>query len=184
MIGKGAGDNFTGGYGRHPHIRHTTKVNTGGHGAIPPSPSKANRVRVQIPPNIDDTTGIKKSLQPDRAFPTRIKWIRTTAIHLPIENSIEVTHKNGGDSGIDAARETIKKLATLRVAIGSVKTANTKWFTTGRKLTLNKPTIIIGPRIDKRQRRTVQNNTAARVVRTRRSTRQKARRRKPQRTIS
>ena len=128
---------------------------------------------MQISPDVDHAAGIKEGLEASRAFPTRITWIRATTINLSVEDSIEVTHEDGGDRGIDVAREAAKKLATLRVAVGSVKTANTKKLVADRKFALNQTAIIVGPRIDKGQQRTVQNNTTAGMDRARRNARRK-----------
>jgi len=80
MVRKRIGNNVTGGNRGHPNIAYTAEVNSGGNRAIPLGPSKARRVGVKVPPDINDTASVKQGRQVNRALTTGIKWIRATTI--------------------------------------------------------------------------------------------------------
>ena len=151
MIGKGAGNNVTGRDGRHPNIGHSTKVNTGGNGAIWTGPSESGRIRVHVPPNINYTVSFKKGSKADRALTAIIKGIGATTILRPFKHGVEVVHEKSGDRGVDLVGNIIKELATVRVTVKGIETTNTKRLITEGKFTLKIVTTSISPRINKSQ---------------------------------
>ena len=97
MVRKRAGSDKARRNRRHPHIRHTTKIDSRGQGAIGFCPGKARRVRVQISPDVNHTAGVEKGSKADGTLTAVVKGVRPTTILEPIKNSVEVTHKKGGD---------------------------------------------------------------------------------------
>ena len=75
MIGKGTGNNVTGRDGRHPNIGHSTKVNTGGNGAIRTGPSESRRIRVHVLPDINYAAGFKKTTRW-----TELSWLSSRGL--------------------------------------------------------------------------------------------------------
>ena len=183
MIRKRTRNNVAVRDGRHPNIGHSTKINTGGNGAIRSGPSEGRRIGVHIPPDINYTASFKKSSKADRALTAIIKGIRATVTLRPVKHGIKDTHKKSGDRGIDLVRN-IKELAMVRVTVRGIETTNTKRLMAEGKFTLKIVTTSVGPRINKRERGTIQNNATSRMIGTRGQTQQKPRGRKPQCTIS
>ena len=121
MIRKRTGNNASGRDGRHPNIGHSTKINTGGDGAIQSGPSEGRRIGVHVMPDINHTARFKKGSKADRALAAVIKGIGALTILRPVKHAVKVTHEKSGDRGIDLVREIIKKLATVRVTVRGIE---------------------------------------------------------------